>query len=117
MRKQQHYTACRKVAETKAPCRNLTTARVRLADDCPVDVSKGESTPDVLQWATSLGADCKSLRADTTLKVRGVVATADIPAGSVIASLPRKIVLSVSPEQKCPIPDLVPETIWGSTPK
>ena len=73
--------------------------------------------PDVLQWAKSLGATCSALTADDTLKVRGVVATADIPGGSVIASLPRKIVLSVSPEQKCPIPNLVPEEVWRTTPK
>lgn len=86
-----------------------------VAEECPQGSSEGNSTPELLSWAVSLGAKCEKLRTDNSLATRGLVATSDIPGGSVIVSLPRSLALSVSPSQSCPDPKLISDDVWSSS--
>ena len=85
------------------------------AEECPAGAAQCDAVPELLSWAAAHGAQCDRLQTDTTLAIRGLTATTDIPGGSVIVSLPRSLALSVSPSQSCPVPHLIPEDVWSSS--
>ncbi len=85
------------------------------AEECPAGAAQCDAVHELLSWAAAHGAQCDRLQTDTTLAIRGLTATTDIPGGSVIVSLPRSLALSVSPSQSCPVPHLIPEDVWSSS--
>ena len=69
----------------------------------------------LLDWAAdSAKVDCSSLAADSSLAVRGMVASQDIKRNAIILDIPRNLTMAVMAGQKSPMPDLVPEKTWSS---
>ena len=88
-----------------------------LGKACAGHAGHTHSVVKLLPWAEEAGTQCKSLKFDTTLDVRGLVAREDIPGKSVIVTLPRHLALAVSARQTCPVPHLVSQEVWSSTEK
>ncbi|KAL3142193.1 hypothetical protein ABBQ38_002543 [Trebouxia sp. C0009 RCD-2024] len=88
---------------------------IRRASTAP---ARGHSeVEDLLTWGEQSGVQCNNLKYDRSREVPGLLATSGILGNSVIVSLPRRLALSVSAGQPCPIPHLVPVQLWSSTNK